>query len=427
MEHRILIVDDDTIFNNLLSDVFRQAGYIVHSSGSADEAIELLKTTEVDLIVTDQRMPGTTGTQFVHKLLDTHKGLPVVIVSGFLSNGDIRHLIEDGIGGVFIKPLNIFQLLKRAAQLIDRRESQLKAQSSGSEENRRDSADATPLSFRGASSPTAVKFVKQLEELRSFTSNLLLVGHEGTDFETLCQDLSNSSTDTTFLLTPEDADDAEKLSARLSGLATNEGARITVVLDDVEAINPARTETILSLSRNKHPFDKLVTPIRFIFCLRSNLDALFDDGKVNENLYLFMGTMELKVPSLEDVREDIPAIAQSILEDKLAAPCKLDDAASAELKSLPWHGGTKHLVTILREAVAATPGNTISPETIRDAFEGRTSGTTGQGSETFAEYLARERDEYVRAMISLYAGDEHAAAEGLEIREETLRKIAVAK
>jgi two-component system NtrC family response regulator len=426
MEHRILIVDDDTIFNNLLSDVFRQAGYNVHSTGTADEAIELLKSTEVDLIVTDQRMPGTTGTQFVHKLLETHKGLPVVIVSGFLSNGDIRQLIEDGIGGVFIKPLNIFQLLKRAAQLIDKRESLLKAQSSGDDENH-GSADTTPLSFRGASSPTAVKFIKQLEELRGFTSNLLLVGHEGTDFETLCQDLSNSSTDTTFFLTPEDADDAVKLSSRLSGLATNEGARITVVFDDVEAINPARTETILSLSRNKPPFDKLVTPVRFIFCLRSNLDALFDEGKVNENLYLFMGTMELKVPSLEDVREDIPAIAQSILENKLAAPCRLDDAAAAELKNLPWHGGTKHLVTILREAIAATPGNTISPETIRDAFEGKVSGTAGQGTETFAEHLLRERDEYVRAMLSLYAGDEQAAALGLEIREETLRKIVAAR
>lgn len=428
MEYRILIVDDDKIFNSLLSDVFKQAGYDVHSAESADDAIEMLKTLEVDLIVTDQRMPGTSGTQFVHKLLDTHKGLPVVIVSGFLSNDDIRTLIEDGIGGVFIKPLNIFQLLKRAAQLIEKRENQLKAQTSGSGTDNMEAAEVeAPLSLRGANSPAAVKFVKQLESLRSFTSNLLIIGNDGTDFETLCQDLSSSNTDTAFFLTPEDADESAKLSARLAGLA-NDGMRLTIVLDDVAAINPARTETLLSLSRGKPPFDKIGAPIRFIFCLKSNLDALFDAGKVNENLYLFMGTTELKVPTLEEVKEDIPAIAQSILERKLGTACRLEDAAASELKNFSWTGGIKQLTNVLHEAATATPGNTISKETVRDAYQGKLSASTAsQKDESLREHLLMARKEYAKAMLSLYGGNEHSAAEGLEIRIDTLRAIIADK
>jgi DNA-binding NtrC family response regulator len=422
MEHKILIVDDDKIFNSLLSDVFKQAGYDVHSAESADNALEMLKTIEVDLIVTDQRMPGTTGTQFVHKLLGTHKGLPVVIVSGFLNNDDIRRLIEDGIGGVFIKPLNIFQLLKRAAQLIEKREHQLKTQTD-SPEQKAAAANGTPQVFRGATSPAAVKFLKQLESLRGFTSNLLITGGDGTDFETICQDISSSNNDTTFAVAPEEADDPAKLSARLCGLATKDDGRITVVLDDIEAMTQSRTETILALSRSKPPFDKLGTHVRFIFCLKSNLDALLDAGRINENLYLFMGTTELKVPSLEDLKDDIPTIAQSMLE-RIGAACRLDEGAAQELKAHHWTGGMKQLASVLHEAVAATPGNTITAEAVRGALAG---GAATKSDGNLRDYLLKARREYANAMLALYGGDKKAAAEGLEIKDETLARIVSEK
>lgn len=429
MERRILIVDDDQIFNTLLSDVFKQAGYTVHSSASADEALEVLKSEQFDLIVTDQRMPGTSGTQFVRKLMDSHKGLPVVMVSGFLNNDDIRQLIRDGIGGIFIKPLNIFQLLKRASQLIERSETLQKAEvtrkSAGANAPVK---DQTPLSFRGARSALATKFFKQLENLRGFTSNLLVVGSEGTNFEILCQDLSDPHADTVFFVSPEDLDDLPNLAARLMGLTTQGQGRLTIVLDRIEEFGTKRAESVLTLARGKSPFDKLGQPVRFIFCLRSNLDDLFDAGKIDENLYLFMGTMELKVPSLNELVDDIPLIAQSILDRREGTQCKLDDTAVVVLKEMDWKGGTKQLETLLNEAASATASSVISGDTIRDAREGKLSVEDAPAkTDGLMEYLVKSRNEYASAMLALYGNNERAAADALDIPLAVLQSMGLQK
>ena len=423
----ILIVDDDAIFSNLLSDVFKQAGYAVEQASSADAALEILSgATKFDLVVTDQRMPGTSGTEFVKKLMGSHKGLPVVMVSGFLSNDDIRQLIRAGIGGVFIKPLNIFQLLKRAAQLIDRKDDRSRAPAPG-DAGQEAAPDNSPLSFRGARSALAAKFFKQLESLRSLTTNLVLVGNEGTNFEILSHDLVNPRTDTVFFINPADLDDRVTLAARLAGLATQGQGRLTLVLDRIEDLSPARTETVFAISRCGAPFDKLGQPVRFFFCLRADLDELFNAGRIDENLYLFMGTMELKVPSLMELREDIPAIAQSILDRRPGAPSRLDDAAGAALRTFDWQGGTKHLESVLSEAASATSATLISAETVTLAYEGRLSGGAPvQHKESgLREHLLGARDEYISAVAELF-GDASEVAVTLGVPPETAGALLAA-
>lgn len=410
----ILIVDDDQIFSSLLSDVFKQAGYAVEQASSADAALEILRSgAAFDLVVTDQRMPGTSGTEFVRKLMGSHKRLPVVMVSGFLSNDDIRQLIRDGIGGVFIKPLNIFQLLKRAAQLIDKSDDRSRVENSG-EAGQHGAGDTSPLSFRGARSALAAKFFKQLESLRSLTTNLVIVGNEGTNFEILAHDLTDAHNDTVFFIKPPDLEDSVTLASRIAGLATQGQGRLTLVLDRIEDLSPARAETVFAISRCAAPFDRLGQSVRFFFCLRADLDDLFNEGRIDENLYLFMGTMELKVPSLMELREDIPAIAQSILDRRPGAPSRLDDAAGVALRGMEWQGGTRQLENVLSEAAAATSSPNISAETVILAHEGKLSGQPEPKASGLREHLNAVRTEYVSAM-SLLFGDNATTAEALGV------------
>ena len=414
MAYRILIVDDDLIFNNLLADVFKQAGYEVQNAVNADEALGMLANAKVDLVVTDQRMPGISGTEFVRTLMEKYKSLPVIMVSGFLSSDDIRGLIADGVGGIFIKPLNIFQLLKRVAQLIDRRESRRLSRRSGGKADKAGVGGQGLLTFRGARSQLALKFLRQLENLRSFTSNLLLVGHEGTNFDLLCQDLSDPKCDTIFNVTPEDLDVTDALASRMVGLAQEGQGRLTVVLDKIDEINPQRAEVVFSIAQSKPPFDKLGQSVRFIFCLRAKLDDLFDAGKIDENLYLFMGTMELNVPSLDDIAEDVPAIAQAMLENMPGGSGLSEDAAAC-LKDFKWPGGTKQLEKLLSEAAAATSGSLIDPDTVRAVYEGRLSERAEEKTEGLRDCLVKKRTQYVDAMMILTGGDERVVCDALGI------------
>jgi len=422
MEHRILIVDDDQIFNSLLSDVFMQAGYTVQSAFSGDEAMGLLDKGEYHLVVTDQRMPGTPGTHLVRHIMKEHKGLAVVMVSGYLSNDDIRQLIRDGVGGVFIKPLNIFQLLKRAAQLIEKRGNAPVSTGLDGEKAAVAPPSQDMKSFRGARSPLAVRFLKQLQNLHSFTSNLLLLGNQGSCFDAICEDLAGTLTDSLFFLSSEDLDDPIRLAARLGGLATQDSGRQTLVLKHVEQLGPERAETIFSIARAKAPFDKLGQSTRFIFCLRDNPDDMFDAGKIDENLYLFMGTMEMKVPAISELREDFPAMAHAILEHRMPSPCRLDDEAVALLKRLDWPGDAVQFEQVLAAAAAFTSGPIVSANALRDAYEGKKTSVAAR-SGGLREHLLIARDEYVSAMIELYGNNRDAAAHALGISTSALTDL----
>jgi two-component system response regulator PilR (NtrC family) len=422
-QHNILIVDDDPIFSSLLGDVFKQAGYAVESASSADAALETLKAgTAFDLVVTDQRMPGTTGTEFVKKLLQLRPGLPVVMVSGFLKSEDIRQLIRDGIGGVFIKPLNIFQLLKRAALLIE------KSHAGATRDEKRDDADEAAEDdsqlrlLRGARGAAATRFFRQMEGLRGVSSNLVAVGAPGTDFDALAHDLADPQLDTVFPLRPSDLDDPELLASRMGGLATRSPGRLMLVLDRIGELTPERTETVFAISRCAAPFDRTGLSTRFLFCLDSDPDELFSAGRLDENLYLFMGTMELKVPALAEMTEDIPAIAQAMLDRAPGARCLLSDAAAEALKTLDWSGGILRLQSVLADAAAATEGATIDAETIRLAHGGALSVAEAAQVSDLREYLAAEAGEYVLAMSALL-GDLPRVATALGLTAESTRQL----
>ena len=119
MGHRILILDDDVDFNSLLTDIFSQAGYDVTPELDPQKALALIREFQFDLVVTDQRMPGISGKDFLRELKKVQPRTPIIMVSGFLDNETIRELIREGVGGVFLKPLNVFSLLKRTAKLLE--------------------------------------------------------------------------------------------------------------------------------------------------------------------------------------------------------------------------------------------------------------------------------------------------------------------
>jgi DNA-binding NtrC family response regulator len=120
MPKKLLILDDDSDFNSLLTDIFEQADYEVTSIEDPLVAVEVFQETHFDLVVTDHKMPEMTGTEFMKKIKEIRPSTPVIMVSGYLENDAIRDLISDGVGGVFLKPLNIFSLLFMKIYFIDR-------------------------------------------------------------------------------------------------------------------------------------------------------------------------------------------------------------------------------------------------------------------------------------------------------------------
>jgi two-component system response regulator HydG len=108
---RILIVDDDQRMTRTLSDILTLAGHETVEVWSGPQALEIIRAQSFDCVLTDVRMPGMDGVEFHRQLRQSQPGLPVLLMTAYASDEIIRKGMDEGVVGVFDKPLNINQLL----------------------------------------------------------------------------------------------------------------------------------------------------------------------------------------------------------------------------------------------------------------------------------------------------------------------------
>ncbi|HLY39872.1 MAG TPA: response regulator [Terracidiphilus sp.] len=122
-ELRVLIVDDSSVMRKIIERALRQAGVelqVVHEAASGTEGLELLKTKQVDLILSDINMPSMDGLEFLRRLRaqDLAPGIPVVMITTESSAEHVKQAIEAGAQGYIRKPFTTDQVKDRVVPLI---------------------------------------------------------------------------------------------------------------------------------------------------------------------------------------------------------------------------------------------------------------------------------------------------------------------
>lgn len=281
-ERTIFIVDDDGDFVALLTEILTQAGYEVVSSTQPKEALRTLEGRNFDMIVLDQRMGEMTGSEFLEKLRQRDNTTPVIVVSGYLENASAQEFINRGVSGIFFKPLNIFALLKRVEEIFKGA-----VKPSGTLPPDLGIRGLTQMPF--ASVTSREMFIKKVHALAGFKGNLLLVGDAGSPFELIAQELVKKSGDRLLLW--------EKSLMSAATLAKEQAGRelTTILIKDLAALAEDERTAIMKIEKREDPYAAL-RPVRFIFGLGEELDALYEKKKVGDEFYLFLGNLELKIP-----------------------------------------------------------------------------------------------------------------------------------
>ncbi len=432
MGHRILILDDDVDFNSLLTDIFSQAGYDVTPEADPQKALAHIREFQFDLVVTDQRMPGISGKDFLRELKKVQPRTPIIMVSGFLDNETIRELIREGVGGVFLKPLNVFSLLKRTAKLLEqvnggqpRPGGEPESEAVGQPEFHH------TLPFAFSSFPCrdgkAAEFANKLYALRNFKSYLTLSGPRGTHFAAVCRDFEalRDKPDERFLFLTNTMVEAANLLRLLR--ENEERERVTLCFLEADTLDLERQRLLPQIARKSGPFAGIKLTTRFIFCLSESLDALYDNGLIDENLYLLTSSSELVVPGLEEVRDDIPLLAQQILVREAAAQQlsvvpKLDVSAKAYLRDRTWPGNYNELQQVILGALGQSRKNTLTRDSLEKSSLPGTTPTV-----ELREHLERLRDEYAQAANILCGGNRAALGQALGVSEAVAGQLAGSK
>jgi two-component system response regulator GlrR len=399
---KILLVDDDPGLLRLLSIRLRAEGYDVEAVESAHNALAVLNRFSPDLVITDLRMDKMDGIGLLKELQTRSPGLRVVIITAHGTIPDAVTATQHGAFGFLTKPIDkdeLMTLVERALKV------------SGSV----DVADdwASEIITRNQ----AMKEVLQQAKMVAATdARVLVTGESGTGKELLAQAIHRASDrrNKPFVAINCSAMAENLLESELFGhekgaftgatrnhqglFQSAEGG--TLMLDEIGDM-PMRLQVKLlrvlqeSQVRPVGSTEALQIDVRVISATHRDLQNLMGQGSFREDLYYRLNVVNIKLPTMDDRREDIPLLVAHFLqqisresdqERKVYAPEAVEMLVTAE-----WPGNVRQLYNVVRQNVALSRSPVISGELVQQSL-GEHAGKLASFSDA--------RDEFTRNYLS---------------------------
>jgi DNA-binding NtrC family response regulator len=418
MKRRILIVDDDEIFLRPLQRTLELAGYETQVVASGESAIDLLKADDVDLVLTDKRLPGMDGVELIRRVKADHPDLAVVVMTAY---GTIESAVEAmrvGAEDYLVKPFEGAEVLMVVRRAIEFQE--LKAANRA--RIRKNQEQFTFRNIVAQSTPMQEVF-ELLRSVADLDTTVLIHGETGVGKELLARSIhfSGSRRDKPFVAVNCAAIPGELFESELFGFRkgaftgaaeTRRGVfqlanTGTLLLDEVGEMPPALQSKLLRAIEERR-----VTPIgsdrfveidvRFIATTNKDLQAEVERGAFRRDLFYRLSVMPIRVPPLRERAGDIPLLAEHFLQASARRSKKpvraIAPAAMQALCRYAWPGNVRELENVIERAVIVARGDTITDVARFLAGEGERS--RADVSLPFRDAKARVVEEFERAYIT---------------------------
>ena len=401
-EGKILLVDDDPGLLRLLSIRLRAEGFDVEAVDSAHKALGSLSSFGPDLVITDLRMDKMDGIELLKELQTRSPGLRVVIITAHGTIPDAVTATQHGAFGFLTKPIDKDELMT----LVDRA-----MQVSGTVEVAEDWAAAIITRNQAMK-----EVLRQTKLVAATDARVLITGDSGTGKELLAQAIHAASDrkDKPFVAINCSAMAENLLESELFGhekgaftgatrthdglfQAANGG---TLMLDEIGDM-PMRLQVKLLRVLQENQIRPVGSTkarhidVRVISATHRNLQDLLTQGRLREDLYYRLNVVNIKLPTLNERREDIPLLVAHFLqlisqdpdqERKVYAPEAVEMLVTAE-----WPGNIRQLFNVVRQNVALSRSPVISAELVQQSL--------GEHAGKLASFTDA-RDEFTRNYLS---------------------------
>jgi len=360
---KVLVIDDEPDLLELLELTLSRMGLDTTCAQSVGEAIRLLDKEQFDLCLTDMRLPDGEGLRVVEHITQKALDVPVAVITAFGSAENAVAALKAGAFDYLAKPVALEQLRALVKQALKVPEKTLPAGS-----------------YRLLGESPAIEQVRNLiERLAKSQAPVFINGESGSGKELAARTihLNGPRGELPFVAVncgaiPENLMESEFFGYRKGAFTGAEADRDgffqaanggTLFLDEVADLPLAMQVKLLRAIQEKkvrkvgatqeEPVD-----VRIISATHKKLGPLVESGDFRQDLYYRLHVIELAMPSLREMREDIPLIAHAILA-KLArgVPAQLEPEAAEALERYPFPGNVRELENILERglSLAADP------------------------------------------------------------------------
>ncbi len=396
---KIAIVDDEQDMRQSISQWLALSGYDTETFASAEDALKALGAEYPGIVISDIKMPGMDGMQFLKKLMGADSALPVIMITG---HGDVPMAVEAMRVGAFDfleKPFNPDRMTQLAKKATNARRLTLDARAL-----RRELSDGDQIMNKliGAS-PVMARLKEDILDLGQADGHVLIDGETGTGKTLVAHALHavGSRAGKKFVLVSCAAFEEEALSKRLFGPMNPEDSQLpaveearggTLVLEDIESLSDALQAKLLNVINEQG------TPAETRIIAISNMqeqDRTCEDA-LRPDLFYRLAALKITVPPLRQRGEDIltlfTRLSEQFSEEYGCDAPKVSAQEAAQLLQAPWPGNVRQLINLAERAVLQSRrgGGTIASLLMSDHEEMQPVVTTeGKPLKEYVEAFER--------------------------------------
>lgn len=434
MSVKILIIEDDFSFSEILKQWSKRTGYLVSIANSVKMAKEFIrkKNNDFDLILTDLRLPDGDGIVFLSWLRETGSLIPVIVMTGYAEIATAVSAMKLGAFDYLPKPIQP-DILK---QKIDQAIQQKPLLQEQHEPQQQETVASHQVVY--AQSVPMKKMYEEIDLVAPTNLSVLIIGESGTGKEYAARMLHAQSSRKSApfiavdcgILSRELA--PSELFGHLKGSFTSAEADKkgvfeqanggTVFLDEIENLSSdVQTQLLRALQERKvRPVgasNDIPVDVRIVSATNENLDKMIAEGRFREDLYHRINEFSIRIPALRDRKEDISLYAQRFLEDanvELSQQAKgFSEEAMELLMGYSWSGNLRELRNVVRRAVLFAKNGKVTPKILPEYL-------TERIIEPQLVLHSEDEKEQIITVLRIVKGNKAAAARLLKISRKTL-------
>ncbi|MGE5205336.1 MAG: sigma-54-dependent transcriptional regulator [Chlamydiota bacterium] len=435
----ILIVEDEAKMRRLLELNLGEEGFTTHAVADAETGLKLLGKEKIDLVVTDFRLPGMNGLDFLQAIKRVNASLPVVMMTAYGSVESAVEAMKMGASDYVLKPFSLEEMT-----LVVRKE--LDAHNLREENRSLREALGQRYQYKNivAKSGKMQAALAMVERVAPTNATVLLGGESGVGKDLVARAIHEHSNRKSgpFVKINSTAIPESLLESELFGyekgaftgaMASKPGKfeladKGTLFLDEIGDV-PAATQVKLLRVLQEREFERLggtktlKVDVRLIAATNRDLRAALEDGSFREDLYYRLNVVAIDIPPLREHKEDIPELAQFFLEKygrEATRPVKgITPAAMKVLMEFHWPGNVRELENVMQRAITLARGETLDVDDIHLDRPPQANGAASVLPPGMT--LDQWEQEIIREALRQANGNKSQAARALGLSRNALR------
>ena len=437
----ILIVEDEAKMRRLLELNLGEDGFTTYSAEDAETGLKLLHENSIDLVLTDLKLPGMNGLEFLQTIKRHNAALPVVVMTAFGSVETAVEAMKAGASDYVLKPFSLTEMRMVIHKELDVRDLR--------EENR-NLREALGKRYTHpnviARSPKMQEVLATVERVAPTNATVLLGGESGVGKDLIARAIHEKSRRATgpFLKINSTAIPENLLESELFGyekgaftgaVASKPGKfeladKGTLFLDEIGDVPPATQVKLLRVLQERE-FERLggtrtvKVDVRLIAATNKDLREALEQGTFREDLYYRLNVVPIDIAPLRERREDIPDLVNLFVSRCSGEAGKPIEGITPEamriLVNYHWPGNVRELQNIVERACALAKGNVLEPSDIH--LDVRPAKTVNGASGFLPDGMTLEQweDEMVQEALRRANGNKSQAARLLGLSRNALR------